>query len=165
MLDIQYIRDNAGTVAEKAAQKGYQINVLQLLQIDEERRSLMGIVDAMRAKRNDNAAQMKNGKPAPELIEQGKLIKAELVQLEEQLAGVDEHFFKLLMSVPNMPLDHVPVGSTEEENVVIREVGQKPQFDFAPKQHYEIADPLDLIDKERAAKIAGSRFAYIKGDL
>ncbi len=165
MLDIQYIRDNADAVAEKAAQKGYPVDVRQLLQVDEERRSLMGVIEATRAKRNDNAAQMKNGKPAPELIEQGKLIKAELAQLEEQFAGVDEHFLKLLMSIPNMPLDHVPVGSTEEENVIVREVGQKPQFDFAPKQHYELAGPLDLIDKERAAKIAGSRFAYIKGDL
>ncbi|HEX8762567.1 MAG TPA: serine--tRNA ligase [Candidatus Saccharimonadales bacterium] len=165
MLDIQYIRDNAHMVAEKADQKGYKIDIQKLLQVDEERRSLMGAIEALRAKRNDNAAQMKNGRPAPELIQQGKLIKAELAQLEEQFVGVEDYFIKLLMSVPNMPLGDVPVGSSEEENVVEREVGQKPQFDFQPKQHYELAEPLDLIDKERAAKIAGSRFAYIKGDL
>lgn len=165
MLDIQYIRDNPGEVETKAKQKGYDVDVRKLLQLDEERRSLMTSVEALRAKRNDNAAQMKNGKPDPELIQQGKLIKAELMQLEEQFTGVDEQFTRLWASVPNMPLADVPVGSTEEENVVAKTVGEPTKFDFEPKEHWQIAEPRDLIDKERAAKIAGSRFAYIKGDL
>jgi seryl-tRNA synthetase len=165
MLDIQFIRENADTVATKAKQKGYDIDVQELLQMDEERRSLMTAVEAMRAKRNDNAAQMKNGKPAPELIAQGKLIKAELAQLEAQFTGVDEHYHKLLTAVPNMPLDDVPVGATEDENVVDRVVGEPTKFDFEPKEHWQLAEPRGLIDKERAAKVAGSRFAYIKGDL
>ena len=165
MLDIQFIRENPKEVAERAQQKGYPVDVPMLLQLDEERRSLLAAVEALRAKRNDNAALMKNGKPTPDLIEQGKLIKAELAQQEEQLAGIDEQYKKLLAAVPNMPLADVPVGATEEENVVIRTVGDQPQFDFKPKEHWQIAEPRDLIDKERAAKIAGSRFAYIKGDL
>jgi seryl-tRNA synthetase len=165
MLDIQFIRENPDTVAAKAKQKGYDIDVQELLQMDEERRSLMTAVEAMRAKRNDNAAQMKNGKPAPELIEQGKLIKAELAQLEAQFTGVDEHYRKFLAAVPNMPLDDVPVGATEDENVVAKTVGEPTKFDFDPKEHWQLAEPRGLIDKERAAKVAGSRFAYIKGDL
>lgn len=165
MLDIQFIRENPDAVAAKAKQKGYDIDVQKLLQLDEERRSLMTAVEAMRAKRNENAAQMKGGKPTPELIAQGKGIKMELAQIEAQFTGVDEHFTKLWASVPNMPMDHVPIGATEDENVVVRTVGEPPEFDFDPKEHWQIAEPRGLIDKERAAKIAGSRFAYIKGDL
>jgi seryl-tRNA synthetase len=165
MLDIQFIRDNADQVTQKAKQKGYDVNVGELLQLDEERRTLLGTVEALRARRNDNAAKMKGGKPEPELIEQGRQIKVELAQHETTLAELEQRYVKALASVPNMPLDHVPVGVTEDENVVAKTVGEPTEFDFEPKQHYELAGPLDLIDKERAAKIAGSRFAYIKGDL
>lgn len=165
MLDIQFIRENPEKVAEKAAQKGYKVNIPELIRLDEERRSAIGVLEALRAKRNENAGQMKGGKPTPELIEQGKLIKTDLAQLETKFASLDENFTKLLASVPNMPLADVPVGATEDENIVTKTVGEQPVFDFEPKQHFELADPLDLIDKERAAKVAGSRFAYIKGDL
>lgn len=165
MLDIQFIRENPEEVAQKAKQKGYEVNVHELIRLDGERRELLGTIEATRAKRNDNAAKMKNGKPAPELIEQGKAIKAELAALEEQFAGVDEAYTKLLASVPNMPLADVPVGVTEDENQIAKTVGEPTVFDFKPKQHWELAEPRDLIDKERAAKIAGSRFAYLKGDI
>ncbi|HSX17170.1 MAG TPA: serine--tRNA ligase [Patescibacteria group bacterium] len=165
MIDIQFIRDNADQVAEKAKQKGYPIDVQELLRVDEERRGLLGTVEALRARRNDNSDKMKNGKPEPELIEEGKRIKAELTAAEERFAGVDEHYAKLLRSVPNMPLDYVPVGATEDENVVTKTVGEQPHFDFTPKHDYQLGADHDLIDKERAAKIAGARFAYLKGGL
>lgn len=167
MLDIQFIRDNADEVQTKSQQKGYQVDVRQLLQLDEERRGLLANVEALRQKRNENTDKIKQagGKPDEALIHQGKLIKMELAQAEEQLNGVDEQFQKSLKAIPNMPLSDVPVGATEEENVVAKTVGEKPHFDFEPKEHWQIAEPRDLIDKERAAKISGSRFAYIKGDL
>ena len=165
MLDIQFIRENANLVEEKSKQKGYEVNVAELLRLDEDRRGMIAAVEALRAKRNDNAASMKGGKPTPELIEQGKAIKVELTGAEEKLAEVEAAYVKLLASVPNMPLDGVPVGVTEDENVIAKTVGEPPKFDFEPKQHWQLAEPRDLIDKERAAKIAGSRFAYIKGDL
>lgn len=165
MLDIQFIRDNSELVASKSAQKGYSVDISALLKLDEERRALMTDVEALRAQRNDNASQMKNGRPTPELIEHGKQLKLKLNALEEQFTTIDEQYTKLLMAVPNMPLDSVPIGSTEEENVVCNHVGEKPVFDFEPKEHWEFAVPKELIDKERAAKVAGSRFVYLKGDL
>ncbi len=165
MIDIQYIREHAQQVAEKSRQKGYEVNVEELLRLDEERRSLLVAVEALREKRNDNAAKMKNGKPEPEFIEQGKLIKMELAQAEEHFMGVDEQFSALLHTVPNMPLDYVPVGATEDENVVVKTVGEPTKFDFTPKHDQELGLQHDIIDKERAAKIAGSRFAYLKGGL
>jgi seryl-tRNA synthetase len=165
MLDIQIIRENPEKVAEAAKQKGYDVDVRELLRLDGERRTALTAIEALRAKRNEHAASMKGGQPTPELIEQGKQIKTELAGLEEQFGGLDEQYAKLLMSVPNMPLADVPVGASEDENVVARTVGEPPAFDFTPKHDYELGEAHDLIDKERAAKIAGSRFAYLKGDL
>src|ERR1700729_4053199 len=119
MLDIQFIRDNPDEVQTKAKQKGYDVNVRELLRLDEERRSLLTNADALRRKRNENTETIKKagGKPDAELVAQGKLIKMELAQAEEQLAGTDEQYLKLLKTVPNMPLSDVPVGATEDENV------------------------------------------------
>ncbi len=165
MIDIQYIRKNPEQVAEKSKQKGYPVDVPELLRLDDERRGLLAAVEALREKRNDNAGKMKNGKPEPELIEQGKAIKDELATAEAHFAEVDAVYERLLRSVPNMPLDYVPVGATEDENVVTKTIGEQPQFDFAPKHDFELGQLHDIIDKERATKIAGARFAYLKGGI
>ncbi|HSX31653.1 MAG TPA: serine--tRNA ligase [Candidatus Saccharimonadales bacterium] len=165
MIDIQFIREHKNEVAEKSKQKGYAVNVDDLLRLDEERRNVLGAVEALRARRNDNAGKMKGGRPTPEVIEEGKRIKAELATAETTFTGVDEQYQKLLRAVPNMPLDYVPIGATEDENVVVKTVGEPTHFDFTPKHDYQLGNDLDLIDKERAAKIAGSRFAYLKGGL
>lgn len=165
MLDIQFIRDNAETVAEKSKQKGYDVDITQLLGFDTKRRELQGQVDALRRKRNELADATKGQRPSEEQIAQGRAIKEELGTLEHQLNTVDQEFTTLLKAVPNMPLDDVPVGASEDENVISKEIGKKTQFSFQPKNHWEIAESRLLIDKERATKVAGSRFAYIKGDL
>jgi seryl-tRNA synthetase len=165
MLDIRFIRDNAEAVQTNAANKGYSVSIADLLKLDDERRSLQQQVDELREKRNANAAKMKGGKPAPELIDEGKQIKIELAEREGYLTSVDAEFTDLLKKVPNMAHADVPVGASEDENVVAKQVGDRPQFGFAPRNHYEIGEERLWIDKERAAKVAGSRFAYIKGDM
>ena len=165
MLDIQFIRNNAELVKQKSKQKGYDVNIDALLQADEQRRSLMTQAEDLRARRNENAAKMKGGKPSPELIAEGKRIKSELAGLEDELRQIEETYKSLLKAVPNMPLDHVPVGASEDENIVAKTVGEPPEFGFAPKHEYELGAQNDLIDKERAVKIAGSRFVYLKGGL
>ncbi len=165
MLDIRFIRENPDLVAEKSRQKGYEVDVKKLLNVDNSRRKLIAEVEAVRAERNELAAKLKSGKPEESEIARGKELKEKLAQLEKQLEPVEEQFVKLLKAVPNMPYSDVPVGASELENVVAREWGDKPKFDFKPKTHYQIAEARDLIDKERAAKVAGARFAYIKGDL
>jgi len=165
MLDIRFIRENPERVQEAAAQKGYKVNIAELLSADESRRELQTKADELRTKRNEISSQMKGGKPAPELIEQGKAIKTELAEVEDHLRVADETYIALLKAVPNVPLDEVPIGSSEDENVEIRVWGDKPQFDFEPKNHAEIAEAKGWLDKERGAKIAGSRFVYTMGDL
>lgn len=165
MLDIQYIRDNPEVVAEKSRQKGYEVNIGELLELDTERRTRLTQIEELRARRNSLTAEMKGNKPTDEQIEAGKQLKEEIANREGELKTIEEKYLALLKKVPNMPLDDVPVGASEDENVVAKTVGEPTKFDFAPKSHVELADAKDWIDKVRAAKVTGSRFAYLKGDL
>ncbi|HUY84953.1 MAG TPA: serine--tRNA ligase [Candidatus Dormibacteraeota bacterium] len=165
MLDIQFVRDNAELVAKKSKQKGYDVDVEQLLGFDRERRELLQQVEDLRRQRNELSSQTKGQKPSDEQVKAGRDIKDKLAKLEHQLAAIDKEFVELLKQVPNMPLDDVPVGSSEDENQVAKKVGESPKFDFEPKNHAQIAEAKGWLDKERAAKVTGARFAYIKGDL
>ena len=165
MLDIRFIRENADAVQRASEQKGYRVSISDLLELDDSRRDLQKRVDELRQRRNEVASRMKGGKPEQDLVDRGKAIKAELGQLESQLDMVNGRYMALLKQVPNMPHADVPVGLSEDENVEVKVVGNIPKFDFAPKNHYEIAEAKGWLDKERAAKVAGARFAYIMGDL
>lgn len=99
------------------------------------------------------------------MLEKAKTIKEKIQTLQEQFNTVEEAFLVLYKKIPNIPTSDTPVGLTEEENVVVKQWGNIRDFDFQPLNHYEIAAKYDWIDKERAANVAGSRFAYLKGDL
>ncbi|NCO10340.1 serine--tRNA ligase [Candidatus Saccharibacteria bacterium] len=165
MLDIRFIRENAEAIQKNAQHKGYDVDITTLIARDDERRDLSQKVDQLREKRNANAAQMKGGRPDDAVIEEGRRLKAELSTFEAELTALDNEVTELHKMVPNMASSDVPLGVSEAENVVIKEVGDIPTFDFAPRNHYEIAEQHDWIDKERAAKVAGSRFAYLKGEI
>jgi seryl-tRNA synthetase len=165
MLDIQFIRDNPKLVKEKSAQKGYDIDIEQLLGFDKERLELLQQAEDLRRQRNELAAQTKGQKPGEDQIKAGRELKDKLADLEHRLGSVEKEFEILLKSVPNMPLDDVPVGASEDENKVMGTYGDKPEFDFKPKTHMDIGLDKGWIDKERAAKVAGSRFVYLKGDM
>ena len=164
MLDIQLIRDDPEGVKTKALQKGYDIDTAKLLQLDEQRRQQLSDIEKLRAERNELTAATKGQKPSDEQIAKGKELREKVQALEEDLAQTDQEYWPLLKSVPNMPLAEVPVGKTEDENVVAKTWGQKPEL-INPKNHWEIAEAKGWLDKERAAKIAGNRFVYLKGDL
>ncbi len=163
MLDIRFIREQAERVQLSAERKGYKVSIAKLLELDDNRRQLQQQVDDLRKKRNQISAQMKGGKPDQALIDEGKRIKFELAEREDYLRSAEDEFYSLLKKVPNVALDFVPVGSSEDENVVAKTVGEPTKFDFKPKNHAEIAESRGWLDKARAAKVAGSRFAYIKG--
>lgn len=165
MLDIQYIRENAEKAAEKSRQKGYKVDIPKLLEVDGKRRTLLGGIEELRQRRNELAAELKKQKPTGEQLATGRQLKEELANQEATLEQMEDEYLTLLKQVPNMPLDEVPVGASETENQVIKTVGEQTKFDFRPKPHWELTEPRDLVDKARAAKIAGSRFAYLKGDL
>ncbi len=165
MLDIQYIRENPDTVKKAVKDKMMSVDVDKVLELDHKRRELLQEVEKLRQARNETAAQMKNGQPSPELIAEGKRIKETLGELEATLEPVDLELTTLWKALPNIPLASVPVGGSEDENVVVKQVGEKPKFNFEPKNHAQLAQAKGWLDKERAVKIAGSRFVYTKGDL
>jgi len=165
MLDIQFIRDNADLVQETSAQKGYKVNIGELLELDTERRTRLTQIEELRARRNQLTVEMKGQKPTDEQLTTGRQLKEEISARESELKAIEEKYDVRLRAVPNVPAEDVPVGATEDENVVLRKVGEPRDFGFTPKNHWEILEPRDMLDKERAAKISGSRFAYLKGGL
>lgn len=164
MLDINFIRANRQKVEDAIHNKVYDIDLDEILRLDDERKELSREVDALRQERNQISAQMKGGKPDPKLIEQGKELKAKLAELEPKLSEIEADFITKLKTVPNIPEDDVPVGLTEDDNQVAEVCGKIPDIKDS-KNHAEIAVARGWLDKERAAKVAGARFAYIKGDM
>ena len=165
MLDINYIRANRQKVEDAIHNKAYEIDLDEILKLDDERKSLSQKIDTLRQERNSISAQMKNGKPDKALIERGKSIKKELADYESKLAEIEPEYLAKLKTVPNVPEDDVPVGLSEDDNQVAEVIGEPTKFSFEPKNHYEIGQARGWIDKERAAKVTGARFAYIKGDM
>lgn len=161
MLDIRFIRENPDKVQQNARDKGYDVDIKKLLELDEERRSLQQQVDELREKRNANAAKMKSGKPEQSLIDEGKQIKIELAEREKYLSTVSEEFAGLLDQVPNMVFDDVPVGD-EADSVEVKKVGEQRTGGV---DHLTFAEQRDWVDFERGAKVAGAKFYYLKGDL
>jgi len=157
MLDINFIRENAERVKKGVAAKQLSSKIVdEVLELDEKRRKLIVEVEELRAKRN-KAAQEKN-------IEAGKKIKEKLKKNEPELANAEEEFKKALNEIPNLPADDVKEGKDERENEVVRKWGEPKKFDFAAKDHLDLGEALGIIDVERASKVSGSRFGYLKGD-
>lgn len=170
MLDIRFIRENAELVQQSAKNKGYTVNIQELLALDDERRSLQQQADDLRERRNQNAAKMKatpamqggqGGKPEQSLIDEGKQIKIELAERENYLKQAEERFYEQLHAVPNITQADVPLGG-EEDSVEIKTFGEKMK---GAKDHLEFALVRDWVDFERGAKVAGAKFYYLKGDL
>ena len=156
MLDINFIRKNPKIVSEKAKQKGYPVDLNKLLKVDEERRKLIEEVDKLRSQRK-LAADARDEK-------KGNGIKSALKSKENKLEKLQEVYFKLIRSVPNIPKDDVSIGKDESQNEIVKTFGKKPDFGFKPKDHLELGLAEDLIDVERAAKVSGSRFSYLKNE-
>lgn len=161
MLDIQTIRDNPDLVLEKSKQKGYTVDVPQLLELDVERRTRLTQIEELRRRRNEQAHALKQGRPTDEQIATGKQLKEELGQLETDLGRIEADYDQLLRSIPNLTDDDVPVGG-EEDSVEVKKVGDQPT---GAVDHLEFADKRGWIDFERGAKVAGNKFYYLKGDL
>jgi len=161
MLDIQFIRDNPDLVSEKSKQKGYDVDVQQLLGFDTKRRELQAQVEELRRQRNEIADSMKGGRPSDEQVTKGRAIKEKLAKLEHQYMAIDKELVELLKQVPNVASDDVPSGG-EEDGIEVRKFGEQKT---SARDHLEIALERDWVDFERGAKVAGTKFYFLKGDL
>ncbi len=166
MLDIKFIRENKDYVAKKSAEKSYPVDIDALLALDDERRAVVTEFDTLQAERNQLANAMKGGgKPSDEALQKGKDLKVKAAEAEKRLQEVEVRFVAALKKVPNMPTDDTPIGKSEDDNQLVYTWGEPTKFDFPVRNHAEIAELRGWIDKERATKVTGTRFAYIKGDM
>jgi len=163
MLDINFIRENSQKVKEACLNKNVDINVDTVLELDRKKRELMTEMEMLKAEQNKIS---RGGKDNLALISQAKEIKAKIKEMEPELEKIDGELKVLLLQLPNIPFDDVPVGKDDSQNVVLRKVGRPTsQLFHKPKDYMELGEKLNLIDTERAAKISGARFSYIKGKL
>ena len=172
MLDIKLIRENPEIVRKNLKKRGdaEKLQMLDnLIKHDLQWRQLLTKANDLRHERRkvttEIAALKKAGKGIDKQIERGRKLDAEIVSLEQQVEEHKQEANKILMRLPNLLHESVPVGKGEDDNVEVKVWGKPPKFDFKPKNHLEIAQGLGLIDDERAAKVAGHGFFYLKGDL
>jgi seryl-tRNA synthetase len=167
MLDIKYIRENVDLVQTCADNKRMKIDVRALLDLDDRRLVLLKEVEAIRKERNETAKKMKSAsaEERPALIEKGKGLKEALSQKEAEYNAVEAEWKPALLAVPNTTHPDAPIGASDEDNVEKKVFGEIPSPSFTPKSHVELAENLDLIDFNRGAKVAGSKFYFLKGKL
>ncbi|MDS9473368.1 serine--tRNA ligase [Sporosarcina pasteurii] len=168
MLDIKKLRTNFDEVKEKLARLGEDLTDLdQFGELDEKRRELIVKTEQLKAERNEvsqQIAQMKRNKEnADEAILRMREVGEEIKVLETALHEVEEKLNYILMRIPNTPHDSVPQGDSDDENIEIRTWGDKTSFTFEPKPHWDLGTDLNILDFERAAKVAGSRFVFYRG--
>ncbi len=168
MLDIRNVRANFEEIKGKLAKRGEDLSDLDRFGgLDEKRRELIAKTEVLKAERNRVSAEVatmkRNKENADAEILRMREVGAEIKHLDEELHQVDEDLNYIMMRIPNIPHDSVPVGDSEDDNVEIRAWGEKPAFEFEPKPHWEIGTDLKILDFERAAKVAGSRFVFYRG--
>src|SRR5271155_1825610 len=165
MLDLNFVRDNLALVEEKLRQRG--MNAAEVLKdfvaIDAERRQAITAAETLQARRNraseDIAKLKKSGQDASAQIQETKDLREQITESEKKAAEQEARLREMLSSIPNLPNDSVPIGKSEADNVEARRWGTPPQFAFKPKPHWELGEQLGVLDLERAAKLAGARFA------
>jgi seryl-tRNA synthetase len=166
MLDLKFIRENAGAVRRAIEVKGVSLDLDELLAVDRELLGLKQRVEAMQAERNANARLVPRATPEerPALIQKGKDLGEELKGLEPALRAHEDALKQLLLRVPNIPLDSVPVGADDSENVELRREGTLPHFGFTPLDHVDLLERHGWSDPERVAQVSGSRSYLLKGE-
>lgn len=164
MLDIKWIRENTAVLKNALQKRGSDFDVEYLLRLDEKRRAKIKETDDMRARQNELSQKVSRlrGKDREEKIKESKSLKIKLGEVEFELSAIDTEFAELMHKIPNLPHPEAPIGKDASFNKVVRQWGEKPKFDFEPRDHVEIGEQLDLIDIGRAGKVVGARFAYLK---
>ena len=156
MLDIKYIRENKNEVLKGIRAKGFKIDIDELLRFDEKKNILRKQIEELNAERR-KIAEEKN-------VEKGKKIKLKLSELENEENILSEKIEGIAKKLPNLPLPEVPMGKDETKNIVLREAGKKPKFNFPVKDYMALSEKLGWIETERAGKAIGSRFGYLLRD-
>ena len=169
MIDPKLLRTELDTVAEKLAKRGYELDKAFWQQVEEQRKSIQVKTEELQAKKNAGAKQVglmkRNGENTDALMAEMATISSEMKQAEDALKALQEKIQAAALTIPNLPDDSVPAGKDENDNVEMRRWGEPRQFDFEVKDHSDLGENLGLLDFEMAAKLTGSRFSVLKGQL
>lgn len=169
MLDLKLMQKNPEAVRESLKKRGSKIDIQEFTDLDARRKALIGEVEALKAEKNsvgpEIAKRKKAGEDASDLLKKMGEVSARTKELDAELTQVEAAQKEWMMSVPNIPHESVPLGASEDDNPVLRTWGEKPEFDFEPKEHWELGTALGGLDFECAAKLAGSRFSISFGAI
>jgi len=168
MLDIKFIRKNLDKVEEMLKKRNLDLNLDEFKKLEEQRRNLIVQTEQLKSERNNKNKEIaklkKEGKLADKEIEEMQKLSDKIKELDNLLKEVEEKVNNFLLNIPNMLHESVPEGKDENDNVEYKKWGEKPNFSFTPRPHWEIGEKLDILDFKRGAKLTGARFTLYKGD-
>jgi seryl-tRNA synthetase len=167
MLDIKFVRENVDRVKEALLKRGYEITLDEFLAREDERREILKRAEELRNRRNVVSEEIgrlkKEKKDASSLVAEMKGVSDSIKVLDEEMRELEEKTLSFLLLLPNIPHESVPLGKDETENVEVRKWGEPREFAFKALNHWDIGEMLDIIDFQRASRMAGARFAIMKG--
>ncbi|MFW6022613.1 MAG: serine--tRNA ligase [Halanaerobiaceae bacterium] len=167
MLDMKFVRENIDLVETSIEKRGKNISLDEFKELDVKRRELLTESEELKHRRNvvsDKIGELKrNGEDASAIIAEMKDVSNKIKEYDEELKGIEERFQQILLEIPNIPDDSVPVGGDENDNVEVKKWGEPRSFDFEYKPHWDLGEELDILDFERGSKVTGARFTFLKG--
>lgn len=168
MLDLKYVRNHFDEVKRRLADRGEDLKELDRFgELDERRRSLIQETETLKQKRNDVSKQIaelkREKKDADDMIAEMREVSDAVKKIDAELREVEEELENIMLRIPNLPHESVPIGKDEDDNVEIRKWGEVHSFDFEPMPHWDLGVDLGILDFERASKVTGSRFVFYKG--
>ena len=167
MLDLKFVRDNADIVRKAVQDRGLEVPLDDLLELDRSRRAILTDLEEKRSKHKEGNKKIgrikRDGADDPILRKEMGALSETIKSLEQELKGIEEGIQEIIVWIPNIPHESVPVGPDESYNQEVRRWGETPRFDFSPLPHWELGEQLDILDFQRGVKIAESRFTLLKG--
>lgn len=164
MLDVKFIIEDPQRIKDGAQKKHVKVDVDKIVQLYTKRNELTQKADELRARQNEVSKQIPQTDDKENLLKEMGQVKEAIKNLEPEIQNLEDEIDSLAQTIPNPPLASVPEGKDEESNEIVRTVGEKPTFDFEPKDHIQLGKDLDIIDIERGTRSSGARFYYLKGD-
>jgi seryl-tRNA synthetase len=167
VLDAKLIRSNPEAVQEALSKRNAEVNLDEFLALDRQRREIIQEVEQLKNKRNTVSQEIarlkREKKSADEMIAEMGQVSNHIKELDEKVREIDKQLRDILLTIPNLPHESVPIGSSDADNVEIRRWGTPPEFDFDPKAHWDIGEDLNILDFAAAAKVTGARFTFYIG--
>lgn len=168
MLDLKFVRNNPQVVQDALAKRGSKATLDEFLKLDEDRREKLFVVEQMKNRRNVVSEEIgrlkKSGKDAPDMVAEMRDLSRLIKEKDEAVKELEGKLQAILLNIPNIPHESVPVGDSAADNPVVRTWGEPRNFGFDPKPHWELGESLDIIDFERGGKVTGARFCFYKGN-